>query len=202
MIQIQGLWWPDDVGAKWVHSIKHVRSIEWAIAQCRQHRCALQAGGNIGLWPKRLAEVFEVVMTFEPEPISRACLERNVPKHVLVSAAALGEHDGTCGIRRQSLGSHTIEPGGDIPVVPIDSLDLEDLDFLQLDVEGYEWHALMGGLETITRCQPVIQVELRDFTQHYGQSDAKVRALLASMGYLLASTQPGNDFVYLPARAA
>lgn len=200
MIQIRGLWWPADVGEKWRHSLKHVHSVEWAIAQCRSHRCAVQAGGNIGLWPRRLAAAFDVVLTFEPEPISRACLERNVPKNVLVTGAALGQADGTCSIRRQSLGSHTIEAGGEIPVIPIDSLDLEDLDFLQLDVEGYEWHALMGGLETITRCAPVIQVELRNFTQAYGHSDEEVRRLLASLGYLLASTQPGNDYVFLPRR--
>jgi FkbM family methyltransferase len=200
MIQIHGYWWPDDVGSKWEHSLRHVQSLEWAIAACPERRVAIQAGGNIGLWPKRLAESFEQVLTFEPEPISRACLERNVYKNVLVSAAALGDRLGYCSIDRKSLGSHKVKDGEDVEVVTIDSLDLEYLDLLQLDVEGYEWHALMGGLETIDRCQPVIQVELRGFTDHYGHTDRQVRELLASLGYKLATQRPGSDFVFTPIR--
>jgi FkbM family methyltransferase len=202
MIQHHGYYWPDDTGDKWQHALKHLGSIEWAIAACPQRRIAVQAGGNIGLWPKRLAESFTHVLTFEPEPVSRACLEKNVYKNVIVSSAALGAELGTCSIDRKSLGSHKVTDGGDIEVVTIDSLDLVDLDLLQLDVEGYEWHALMGGFETISRCQPVIQVELRNFTERYGQTDTAVRELLASLGYRLATQRPGSDFVFVPRRAA
>lgn len=198
MIQMHGYFWPDDVGEKWQHALRHVGSIEWAIAACPQRRTAVQAGGNIGLWPRRLAEAFTQVYTFEPEPISRACLEKNVYKNVIVSDAALGEHEGFCDIKRKSLGSHQLLPGDSTPVTTIDALDLWDLDLLQLDVEGYEWHALMGGLETISRCLPVIQVELRGLTDKYGKTDTQVRELLASMGYRLGATRPGSDFVFLP----
>lgn len=202
MIQIEGYYWPDDVGEKYKHSLAHVASIEWAIAACRNRRVAVQAGGNIGLWPRRLAECFENVLTFEPEPISRACLEQNVFKNVSVSGAALGAEPGFCTIQRKSLGSHKVTDGDTVQVVTIDSLDLAELDLLQLDVEGYEWHALMGGMETIARCEPVIQVELREaITQHFGKSTDDVRKLLASLGYRLATQRPGSDFVFLPGAA-
>lgn len=197
MIQIQGIWFPDDVGQKWKHSMEHVASIEWAIAACRERRTAVQAGGNIGLWPKRLAESFQRVLTFEPEPISRACLERNVYKNVIVSPFALGEKHGYCNIARKSLGSHRVTEGESVTVIPVDALELDDLDLLQLDVEGYEWHALMGAIETIDRCRPVVQVELRNFTEKYGQTDNNVRELLASLGYRLVTQRPGSDFVFM-----
>lgn len=209
MIQIAGLYWPDTVGEQWKHSLAHVGSIEWAIAACKQRRVAVQAGGNIGLWPRRLAESFEHVLTFEPEPISRACLEQNVFKNVLVSGAALGDRIGPCAIRRKSLGGHritdgTVQSSRETPVemITIDSLDLAELDLLQLDVEGYEWHALMGGMATIQECQPVIQVELRDEQAgRFGKSNHDVRSLLSSLGYRLGAERPGSDFVFLP-RAA
>ena len=191
-----GLYWPDDVGTKWRHSLKHVGSLEWSLAACRQHRTAVQAGGNIGIWPRRMSEVFDRVYTFEPEPISRACLERNVYKNVTVSACALGAMDGACSIERLSLGSHRVIDGTDVPVTTIDALNLTDVDLIQLDVEGYEWHALMGATATIIRCHPLIQVELRDFTRHYGHTDHSVRKLLTSLGYHLVIEQPGNDFVF------
>lgn len=202
MVQIAGFYWPDDVGEKWKHSLEHVGSIEWAIAACRHRRTALQAGGNIGVWPKRLAESFHTVFTFEPEPISRACLEQNVYKNVVVSPFALGDRDGLCDIKRRSLGSHRVMEGETVRVITIDSLELDDLDLLQLDVEGYEWHALMGALVTIDACRPVIQVELRGHTEKYAHTDDEVRQLLASLGYRLATQRQGSDFVFLPRRAA
>jgi FkbM family methyltransferase len=197
MTKIQGLWWPDGIrDSQWQHSLKHVRSLEWAIAHCPQKRVALQAGGNVGLWPRRLAEVFDRVMTFEPDAPSRSCLLRNVPSSVEVWSVALGDVEGVCGLARQSLGSHCVIRGDDIQMTTIDALGLPVLDFLQLDIEGYEWHALMGGRETIARCQPVIQLELRNFTEAYGQSDDEVRRLMDSWGYREVAQQPGNDVVF------
>lgn len=197
MLKIHGLYWPQDVGTKYLHSLKHVRSLEWSIARCTQRRTVVQAGGNVGLWPRRLAEVFAHVLTFEPDDVSRQCLIANVPKSVEVRAEALGDKIGFVGIRHESLGSHAVfSDGSDVPVVTVDDLDLYDLDFLQLDIEGYEWHALSGAIETLKRCKPLVQLELRDFTLNYGKSDYEVRALLGSLGYREVSQQPGNDVVF------
>lgn len=197
MIAVHGLWWPNGTrDSQWRHALKHLRSIEWALAHCAQTRTAVQAGGNIGLWPRRLAQVFDRVITFEPDAISRACLLRNVPPSVEVRPEALGEAIGWCGLMRQSLGSHCVTRGHAIAVTTLDALALTDLDFLQLDIEGYEWHALMGGRETVARCQPLIQVELRHLTAQYGQSDVAVRELLESWGYREVAQQPGNDVVF------
>lgn len=196
MIQLHGLWWPADVGTKWRHSLKHVSSLEWAIGACRQKRTAIQAGGNIGLWPRRMASEFRNVLTFEPDAISRDCLIRNVPANVRVHAAALGAASGVCDMERASLGSHRVVSGSAVPIMTVDFLGVQDLDLLQLDVEGYEWHALMGAVDTIRRCQPVIQVELRNFTERYGKTDTDVLALLWAWGYREVSKQPGEDFVF------
>lgn len=197
MKRINDLYWPDDTrDSQWQHALKHLRSIEWALSHCTRARTAVQAGGNIGLWPRRLAQVFDRVITFEPDDASRACLERNVPPSVEVRAEALGDVIGVCGLARRSLGSHCVIRGDVIDMTTIDALELTDLDFLQLDIEGYEWHALMGGRETIARCQPLIQMELRNFTEQYGQSDDEVRRLLDSWGYREVAQQPGNDVVF------
>lgn len=174
----------------------HVGSVEWAIAQCPQRRTVVQAGGNVGLWPARLAQDFWRVLTFEPDDASRACLVRNVPPSVEVYEAALGDQMGRCAIAHRSLGSHQVVDGDTVPVTTIDAFYLSDLDFLQLDVEGHEWHALRGAAETVARCHPLIQVELRNHTTRYGQSDEAVRALLAEWGYVQVSSQQGSDFVF------
>lgn len=198
MTKIQGLYWPADVGDKYKHSLRHVASLEWALARVKRRRTALQAGGNIGLWPRRLAERFARVLTFEPDATSCACLLLNTRAcpNVTVDPRALGAAPGTCDIAHRSLGSHQVIDGPTVEVTTIDALGLTDLDFLQLDIEGYEWHALAGGRETIARCRPLIQVELRGFTEKYGHSDAEVRALLGALGYVEVSRQRGNDVVF------
>lgn len=197
MIKIKGLYWPDDVAEKWKHSLRHVQSLEWSLARCAGRRTAVQAGGNMGLWPRRMAEAgFAKVITFEPDAISRECLQKNVPAGVIVRPEALGAIPGRCSIEHRSLGSHNVTVGTDVDVVTVDGLELVDVDLLQLDLEGYEWHAMKGAVETIERCRPLIQVELRDFTLKYGRSDVEVFELLRSMGYRVVSQQPGNDYVF------
>jgi len=197
MSEIQGIWWPDDVGEKWRHSVDHVASLDVGLSFCTTRRTAVQAGGNIGLWPRRLAETFNRVFTFEPDDTSRRCLRLNVPPNVEVSAKALGRARGSCGLKHRSLGSHrVIEVDGDITVTTVDALDLYDVDFLQLDIEGYELHALQGAVETIRRSHPVIQLELRNFTAHFGHTDEEIRALLRELGYRQVASAPGSDVIF------
>lgn len=47
----------------------------------------------------------------------------------------------------------------EVDVVTLDSLDLHRLDFLKLDVEGYEIQALTGGLQTLQKHRPWIWIE-------------------------------------------
>jgi len=195
-MQIEGLWFPDDVGESWRHALQHVQSVEWAVAHVPQHRVALQAGGNVGLWPRRLAARFGRVLTFEPDPVSRACLQANVPASVEVHAEALGSAPGRCAIKHRGLGSHRVVEGTEVTITTVDALELEVLDFLQLDIEGYEHHALLGAQKTLRRCRPMVQVELRGFTSKYGTTTQETEALLASLGYQRVSRQSGSDHVF------
>ena len=195
---IEGFYWPEDVGEKWQHALRHVLSLDWALEHCLQYRTAVQAGGNIGVWPAKMAERFQRVVTFEPDDDSRACLERNVPKHVDVHMEALGDYFGKCAVKHKSLGSHRVDVGIGVDVVPLDSFNFSDVDLLQLDIEGYEWHALMGAEWTVKHNRPVIQLELRDFAEKYGHSTADIRGILTRWNYVEVSRQPGSDFVFLP----
>lgn len=198
MIHRHGFAWPDDVGHRDEHALMHVQSLEIGIRFCHHFRTAVQAGGNIGLWPARLAQVFARVLTFEPDTASRACLELNVPKNVLISPAALGRAEGICGWKHKGLGSHRVVEDGTASVflTTVDALKIDDLDFLQLDVEGYEAAALEGARETIARCHPVIQLELRNFTEKFGSSDDEVRDFLSALGYRQVARAQGSDFIF------
>lgn len=46
------------------------------------------------------------------------------------------------------------------PMIHIDSLGVERLDFLKLDVEGMELDVLQGARATIERCKPIVMAEM------------------------------------------
>lgn len=90
-------------------------------------------------------------------------------------------------------------PGeGSIQALTIDSLNLDTLDFIMLDVEGAEFRALKGGLETIQRCRPIIQIEDKGHGtgKGFGVTFADIKALLE--GYEVVSRVGRHDVLLKP----
>lgn len=176
------------------YTLKHVKVLEPALALCQWKRTAVQAGGSIGYFPLRMSADFMRVITFEPEPLIRECLKKNLADfpNIEVRPEALGGVACKCSIERRGFGSHFVRPGSSVDMITLDSLELTDVDLIQLDIEGYEICALRGAEETIDRCQPIIQVEILD------RSDGdEVRAFFERMGYFLKQST-GRDYVFKP----
>jgi FkbM family methyltransferase len=125
----------------------------------------VQAGGNQGMYPRLLSEMFGRVYTFEPDPLNFYCLVDNCQKdNIYKMQAALGAQPGLVRINRGPMtntGTHTVSADGvcTVPMVTIDSLQLDSCGFIMLDIERYEYQALLGAMQTIERFRPVIQCE-------------------------------------------
>ena len=76
----------------------------------------------------------------------------------------------------------------EIKLITVDSLNLENADYLKYDVEGNEYEALLGSEKTITRCTPALLVSLyhrsRDvyflpkyLMEKYGEYDFYIRRM-------------------------
>lgn len=141
---------------------KHVAMLETTLGYCNQFRLAIQAGGSIGYWPARMAEVFERVITFEPEHEMFECLVKNLAKfkNVEVHKEALGGENRKVDLQLSGFGSHFIIEGEVIDMIRLDNLNLVGVDLIQLDIEGFEFEALEGAQEIVDRCRPIIQVEI------------------------------------------
>ena len=80
-----------------------------------------------------------------------------------------------------------------VNVVPLDDVIPQDQDvaFIKLDIEGGEFHALLGTACTIRRCRPVIVFEAGlKSTGQYGVGPEEVyRLITEQFGYRLSTMQ-------------
>jgi FkbM family methyltransferase len=158
---------------------------------------AVQAGGHIGMYPKRLSERFARVYTFEPDATNFECLTANCAGRQGVWAArgVLGDARGCVGVNRhKNSGGHSVDGEGATPLYRIDDLSLDACDLIYLDVEGYEVHALRGALKTIRAYKPVIVAEENKQQQRHGFKPGDIEKLLAPLGYRKVRSS-GEDIV-------
>lgn len=155
--------------------------------------CAIDAGAHVGLWSRQMAAKFGRVLAFEPAADTFECLQFNTQgfDNIRCHQVALGDAPDRVSMswspasaERANTGGRYVQPGGDIAVITIDSLSLESLGFLKLDIEGYEPKALAGAAETIARCKPVILFENKWHWSHtYGLPKNAVIDILNGLHY-------------------
>ena len=141
------------------------------------------------------------VLAFEPLPSAFARLEAALapcPAHVTLRRAALGDAPGEFtltvpvvqGVPQEQWASiakgyaqhdGVEEQRHSVSVITLDSLSLTDLTHVKLDAEGAEYEVLRGARETLTRCRPVLSVEIEE--RHRPGSTHAVPAFLDGLGY-------------------
>ena len=103
----------------------------------------VQAGGNVGVWPKVLSRYFQTVYTFEPDPENYACLLKNakeqnvIPFNVALSDRCENVHvEAPDEFHKYNCGAYQVFEGGKSSM-KIDDLELDSCGLVYLDIEGY-----------------------------------------------------------------
>ena len=165
----------------------------------------VQAGGNLGYFPIAFSKIFSRVITFEPDHVNFQCLSHNcTEENIIKLQAALGYDRMWVEIEVPDVthvGLNQVKLSGQpmVPTLRIDDLALPACDLIQLDLEGFEYQALLGAIETITKFRPILAIELVGHTARYGGGDGDKHCyeLLAFHGYQLADTIY-NDRIFIP----
>jgi FkbM family methyltransferase len=164
-------------------------------------KVVVQAGGNVGYFPHYYAKKFERVYTFEPDSRTFKCLVHNVPEdNVIKIQAGLGKKTGEWITMKQHIehsgqtSVDTTKHGGVVPVLALDDLNLDACDLIQYDLEGYEYNALLGSIETIKKYSPVISIEDFGHGKNYGIGPNDLTDLLVHrLGYTLVKRVYGDN---------
>jgi FkbM family methyltransferase len=160
-------------------------------------RAALDIGANRGVYAWYLRRYAKRVHAFEPNPRLARRVGWCLAPAVTVWNLALSDRSGRATLRIPTVegvevdGCSTIETGVDAPsggvetidveARPLDDLDLADVGFVKIDVEGHELAVLRGGRRLLARDRPVLLVEIEE--RHRPGALREATGMLEELGY-------------------
>jgi FkbM family methyltransferase len=128
-------------------------------------RNAIDIGANYGFVTCGLAQNFQKVYSFEINPKLSKCLINNTSCYGNVTVYTFGLSNNENEVLLQDHSSSGMvkinNEGGTIKsnVKTLDSLNIEDVDLIKIDVEGHEYEVILGGIQTITKYKPLLFFE-------------------------------------------
>lgn len=140
------------------------------LKHCDKFDNFIDAGTHIGSWSIHASKFFKNVYSFEPYKPNFECLELNTKNYKNIhcyNLALSNKNEFVTLGDDENYDNHTSgkairnRENGDTKCVTLDSLNL-NVDFYKLDVEGYEYFALQGSIDTIKRCNPLIMIEYKE----------------------------------------
>ena len=150
-------------------------------------RVALDIGAHVGFWSYYLAKYFAYVHAFEPVTRHAECFRRNVTEgHVVLHEIALGNRRDQVHVESAPENSgmaHVARTmAGVVPLETLDSFELQDVDLVKIDVEGYESFVVQGARRTLIRSRPIVIVEQKSGSERYGVPPLKAVHQIERLG--------------------
>jgi FkbM family methyltransferase len=165
---------------------------------CDQSKRSLDIGGAIGVYTANLFDKSADVITFEPIPKNVSWINDMIKytnMNAQVMQIALSDHAGAAELKmlNDDTGLSTLEAENDlsksaksvntitVEVKRLDDLNLNDIGFIKIDVEGHEAAVLSGARQTIVACKPKLLVEIEE--RHKKGAVQQCVSYLEGMGY-------------------
>jgi FkbM family methyltransferase len=170
----------------------------------------VDVGANIGAYSAFLAGLVEpggTVYAFEPEPRNFVFLEEIAERSSCIrpTRAAVGERSGTLKLYMSedlNVDHHTYDAGDgrqttEVPVIELDHFFLPGsrIDFIKLDIQGYEFQALQGTRRILSE-----NTDLKLLFEYWpyglkraGTNPPALLRFLEELGFKLTATRDPSD---------
>ena len=176
MKQFGGIWLPDHEQhlIEWMRNVNvkvdgkltyQYHKIERALKHVRNWRRAIDVGAHVGLWSMHLVKRFQQVVAFEPSVEQSECFAKNVSSGTIeFFRIALGDRAGWGRLVTEhgSSGNTYLkrdDASGNVLIRELDDFNFKSIDFIKIDVEGFELYVVQGGEIIICRDHPTIIIE-------------------------------------------
>lgn len=107
------------------------------------------------------------IFAFEPDEINfsklKYCINRNSFDNVVPINCALGEKTGNVKIKNQGVVSCVSSSGQNAKLLSIDEFVETNniaVDLIKMDIEGYEYNAIVGAQKTIQKHKPILLISI------------------------------------------
>lgn len=178
-------YWIESGDTLYAERLRHgqYQKTNWQFAQTlfSQTRTAVDVGSNNAVNAIHYAQVFARVECFEPTQLAQqlwhSTVKDNGVENATLHTEALGEDTRVTDIiLHERNGGHnhlahydknprargTQKHKQRVSQTTLDSYGFDEVDFVKIDVEGYELFVLQGALQTIQQNRPVLQLEIVD----------------------------------------
>ena len=189
--KINGFWVPsNDIhvkswksGSPFTQNKCLTKLIDHCEAKNLQFNHILDIGAWVGTWSMAMNKYCGRILAFEPDPLNYSCLVKNVTGDIETHQLAVGSEDKLISLTKDDFTqSKRVAGDGQIPMITIDSLKIDDIDLLKIDVEGYEMEVLKGAQKSLKNVK-YIMIELNNNTKKYGSNNKEIEEYLQKKGF-------------------
>ena len=169
------------------------KNLDIALSFVKKFDLAVDCGAHVGSWSRYMGRRFHTVVAYEPNPENYECLLKNCPQ-VFIKKYNVGLSDkpekGSLAGGNNTGCWHVVE-GDDVELIRLP--DFGALDFIKIDVEGYEKKVLMGAEMQLIKYRPVVLIEEKALPHKPLNYDA--RHYLESLGFVELA-RSGRDVIF------
>lgn len=175
-------------------------SFDNLLEEIKEAKTILDIGGNIGAFALFFEKLnpSSTIYSFEPHPYTFSRLQENLQlNNSRIHACNIGLGDSRSSLKMYEIDSHNIgmnkifKEEQDYPFVTVEVETLDEfwgkkgsVDFIKIDVEGFEYSVLKGAEVLLTSFFPVLVIEIDDNNlRSNGTSARELIGFLQSAGY-------------------
>ena len=164
----------------------------------------VDVGANIGIYSRPCSAFFKKVYSVEPIPKILECLKLNVKDchniEILEHGVGPWNPQAMFLYNPKNSGNTQQVAAGDptssnlimSKIIPLDDLKFEEINYIKIDVEGFEADVLASGVLCLTENLPWIQVEINN-------NQTEIEHWLAQFGhYEYISIKSKHNRLYVP----
>ncbi len=182
-------------------------TVEWVKQHVKKNWTCVDVGANVGHYTYLFATLGSEVLSYEPnEPVfdmlCDSLSEAGLIHNVWVGNMALSDKTG--GVDHLFLAGMLEATSGSYETGTLDEElrykhNKHRVDLIKIDVDGYDFKALLGAEQTITRCRPYLIIETdEDSLTRTGDSVSDVAGFLEKHEYTWTQHDHSSNWICVP----